>query len=136
MDDDGMARWWGTSKWHGTRPAKPKGWISTVSHITSQAYASCHFNMPCHHHPWYVYSYINPPPPSRVFFFSPSFLPLPITQFHFPTMEILKTGIYQKTSQKFPFTNLWIFDKQSLKNVPKIKNKKSIINILWISNKQ
>ena len=38
-------------------------------------------------------------------------------------MEILKRGtIYQKTSQKFSCTNLWISDKQSLTNVPKINN--------------
>ena len=70
-----------------------------------------------------------PPPPLQVFFYLflflfLSFLPLPITQFHFLIMEILKTStiIYEKTSQKFPFTNLWKSDKQSLNNVPKINN--------------
>ena len=64
----------------------------------------------------------HPPPPPR-FFFPSLLLPLPITQFHFPTMKILKRGtIYQKTSQKFSCTNLWISNKQSLTNVPKINN--------------
>ena len=114
-------------------------------HKASQA-EGLNFNRQSHHKPslhfmplqyamsssFMICILLHQPPPVGFFFFFPSFLPLPITQFHFPTMQILKTGtiIYQKTSQKFPFTNLWIFDKQSLKNVPKIKNKKSIINIL------
>ena len=69
-----------------------------------------------------------PAPPAGFFylflFLFLSFLPLPITQCHFLIMEILKTStiIYEKTSQKFPFTNLWKSDKQSLNNVPKINN--------------
>ena len=92
--------------------------------VTSQAKPTLHATSICH--VIIIHDMYTPTsnPPVGFFFFFPSFLPLPITQFHFPTMQILKTGtiIYQKTSQKFPFTNLWIFDKQSLKNVPKIKN--------------
>ena len=91
-------------------------------HITSQLiplqYAMSSSSMLC----------IYPHPPCRFIylflFLFLSFLPLPITQFHFLIMEILKTStiIYEKTSQKFPFTNLWKSDKQSLNNVPKISN--------------
>ena len=75
--------------------------------VTSQAKPTLHATSICHViiiHDMYTPT-STPHPPVGFFFFSPSFLPLPITQFHFPTMEILKTGIYQKTSQKFPFTN-------------------------------
>ena len=93
-------------------------------HVTSQA--KPHATSICHVisiHVMHTLASTSPNTPPPQVFFPSLLLPLPIPQFHFPTLEILKSGtIYQKTSQKFSCTNLWISNKQSLTNVPKINN--------------